>query len=567
MKSLCAKLVFGGRPMPAATVALSLLSKPRLIASALALALVGCGRGPDPALGSARHSATVTASCSGDDVPPVAGTIGPGGGKVSRLYFAVVGNTRPPFANDAFDYPTVVIKKIYADIESMTPRPEFVIATGNYMFATTDAQARTQILLYQSASSQFEGPVFAAMGNHECSGPLSSNCAGAPTSSYKAYFNGLVSPLGQALPYYSIPIADEKGEWTAKVIVTACNDWEPTQANWLQNELAKPTTYTFVVRHEQTIDLAAPCVVATNAMLAQANYDLLIVGEPSQFRYSNRELVIGNGGAPLSGSSNYGYATIDQQQNGSLLVTAFDYWNNDKIATYCLPPVVVATKLTLTGPDLALIANDGSFIFSAVLTDAFDGTPIANEPISFQLGTQVCPGGGITNAAGVATCTIANVSQPLGPASLTASFAHDGNFQAATAQANALVFEFLKSGAFVIGDSEAPIKNSVTYWSAQWWKENALSGGAAPAAFKGFAEFPARPDCGTAWTSDPGNSSGPPASVPGYMAVIASNSIQQSGSTISGDSPMIVIVQTEPGYSGAPGHAGTGTVVGVLCGP
>ena len=49
------------------------------------------------------------------------------------------------------------------------------------------------------------------------------------------------------------------------------------------------------------------------------------------------------------------------------------------------------------------------------------------------------------------------------------------------------------------------------------------------------------------------------------MAVIASASVTRSGSTISGDSPRIVIVKTASGYAPNPGHAGTGTVVAVLC--
>jgi len=37
------------------------------------------------------------------------------------------------------------------------------------------------------------------------------------------------------------------------------------------------------------------------------------------------------------------------------------------------------------------------------------------------------------------------------------------------------------------------------------------------------------------------------------------------GSTISGNTPHIVIVKTNPGYAPNPGHAGTGTVVLVIC--
>jgi hypothetical protein len=64
-----------------------------------------------------------------------------------------------------------------------------------------------------------------------------------------------------------------------------------------------------------------------------------------------------------------------------------------------------------------------------------------------------------------------------------------------------------------------------------------------------------------------GASSNPPATVPQYMAVIASSSITKSGSTIAGDTTDVVVVKTNPGYGPDPGNAGTGTVVAAeVCG-
>jgi hypothetical protein len=121
-------------------------------------------------------------------------------------------------------------------------------------------------------------------------------------------------------------------------------------------------------------------------------------------------------------------------------------------------------------------------------------------------------------------------------------------------------------GSFVIGDKESAVGTSVTFWGSQWWKVNAMSGGSGPAAFKGFAGSPETPACGTAWSADPGNSTPPPAGpLPAYMAIIVSSSVGKSGSSISGDTPHIVIVKTNPGYAPDPGHAGTGTVVGIVC--
>jgi hypothetical protein len=122
-------------------------------------------------------------------------------------------------------------------------------------------------------------------------------------------------------------------------------------------------------------------------------------------------------------------------------------------------------------------------------------------------------------------------------------------------------------GDFVIGDQNAAVGSAVTFWGAQWWKDNGLSGGSAPASFKGFANsLQAPPACGVPWTSDPGNSSEPPAGpLPGLIEVIVSSNITKSGRAITGDAAEVVLVATNPGYEGNPGHPGTGTVVGVLC--
>jgi hypothetical protein len=126
-----------------------------------------------------------------------------------------------------------------------------------------------------------------------------------------------------------------------------------------------------------------------------------------------------------------------------------------------------------------------------------------------------------------------------------------------------LVYAFAPGGgSFAIGDKNAAVGTSVTFWGAQWSKLNSLSGGAAPASFKGFAKSPTTPARGTGWSTDPGNSAPPPAGpLPAYMAVTVASTATQSGSTISGDTVHIVVVQTKPGYQPDPGHPGTGTVV------
>jgi len=127
-------------------------------------------------------------------------------------------------------------------------------------------------------------------------------------------------------------------------------------------------------------------------------------------------------------------------------------------------------------------------------------------------------------------------------------------------------FQYATGGQFVIGNLvNMSATSNVYFWGSQWRQNNPMSGGSAPSAFKGFENGLALPTCGSTWTSRPGNSSNPPSTVPTNMAVIVSSSVTQSGSTISGNVKKIVVVRTNPGYGPAPGKAGTGKVIAILC--
>jgi hypothetical protein len=220
------------------------------------------------------------------------------------------------------------------------------------------------------------------------------------------------------------------------------------------------------------------------------------------------------------------------------------------------------TTLSYTGD--TVIANGGAATLSAVLLE--DGTtPIAGRTVTFTLGTQTCTG--VTNATGKATCVINPVNQPLGPGTVSASFAGDAFYLPSSASANTIVFAFLTSGAFVLGDQSAGAGGSQEFWGAQWSNLNSSSGGAAPDAFKGFAATLSSepPKCGIAWTTRPGNSSVPPATIPTYMGVLVTPSVTMSGATISGSAPKIVVVKTDAGYGPDPSTPGTGTVVATFC--
>lgn len=120
------------------------------------------------------------------------------------------------------------------------------------------------------------------------------------------------------------------------------------------------------------------------------------------------------------------------------------------------------------------------------------------------------------------------------------------------------------AGHFVIGNL-VDHQRDVTFWGAAWSNNNPMSSGSAPATFKGFASNSESATCGGSWTSRPGNSSNPPASVPEYMTAIVSSSIWKAGPVIHGNIRQVVVIKTNPGYGPSPGSSGMGQVVAILC--
>ncbi len=261
----------------------------------------------------------------------VTGNVGPTGGSLSKLYFAVVGDTRPPVINDTRAYPTTVVDKIYADIAALSPMPPFAVSSGDYIFSTGNGtQAAPQFDLYLAARARFTGTLFPAMGNHECTGAVTSNCGlgnhDGLQNNYSEFLSKMLAPIGKTKPYYSVNIDATDHTWTSKFVVIAANAWDAAQNAWLETTLAKPTTYTFIIRHEPAAANTAPGVKPSEAIMARHPYTLAIVGHTHTYAKTGaKQVTIGNGGAPLTGTTNYGFGLIMQRADGAIQVDMIDY--------------------------------------------------------------------------------------------------------------------------------------------------------------------------------------------------------------------------------------------------
>jgi hypothetical protein len=275
--------------------------------------------------------------------------------------------------------------------------------------------------------------------------------------------------------------------------------------------------------------------------------------------------ISGPTGGPFSVSGEHTYA---EEGSYTITVTITDVDNSSNIATATSTANVVDAALSskCAAPLTSTQAFAGS---TATFTDADpNGMSPPDYSATINWGDSSSSSGTVSLGTGPGPYTVSgsHAYKSTGPFTITTTITDAGGSQT-VATCKTIVFAFAPGGgSFVIGDKNAATGTSVTFWGAQWWKLNSLSGGSGPSSLKGFAENPATPICEAGWSTDPGNSTPPPAGpLPEYMGVIVSSKITKSGSQISGDTPHIVVVKTDPGYQPNPGHAGTGTVVAQVC--
>jgi len=264
---------------------------------------------------------------------PITAKIGVNGGTESRLYFAIVGDTRPALPDQTSGYPTAIINKIFSDLTALSPMPPFVVATGDYQFASafSGSEAVKQFALYTAASQSYRtagGLEFPAMGNHECTGATASNCGMGnqytSTNNFAAFKSALLAPIQKTEPYYVINVAADDSSWTAKFVFIAANAWDAAQSSWLDTTLSATTTYTFIIRHESASANTAPGVTPSEAIMSKHPYTLAIVGHThTYYRPQVKEVIFGNGGAPLT-SGNYGYGLVTQRADKSIQIDEID---------------------------------------------------------------------------------------------------------------------------------------------------------------------------------------------------------------------------------------------------
>lgn len=289
-------------------------------------------------------------------------------------------------------------------------------------------------------------------------------------------------------------------------------------------------------------------------------------------------VITGPVGGPFTVSGDHVYA---EEGSYTVTVTITDIDNPGNTAT---------TSATATVADAALSSK---CTMPPVITPTFAGSTAefddsattgsqADFTATINWGDHSSSTGTIAGGPGLVPYDVSgsHTYSSTGSFTVTTTINDDGG-ATTTATCTVLVagFPTANGGTFVVGDLEAMappmIGNSLTWWSSQWAIINQMSGGPAPSSMKGFAGFedmplpsplpPLTKLCGMTWTTDTGNATPPPPSVPADMLVFVSSHIVQNGSIVSGDIKEVIAVKNDPGYAPDPGHTGSGTEEAIVC--
>src|SRR5436190_1864650 len=233
-----------------------------------------------------------------------------------------------------------------------------------------------------------------------------------------------------------------------------------------------------------------------------------------------------------------GTHTYTEEGSKPVKVTITDNVNSSNQATANGVAIIADAPLSAScaTPTVSTMSFSGPV---ATFTDANPFAPVTDFTATIDWGDGTTSPGTVSGpTGGPFTVSGSHTYLTGGPHTIKVHIVDDGGSTADTGDCSVVVYT---PSTFTIGDGNSANGTHVTFWGAQWWKLNTLSGGAAPASFKGFALSPATPSCGANWTTGPGNSPHPPAGpLPDFMGVIVTSTVSQSGSQVSGNTVHMV---------------------------
>ena len=227
-----------------------------------------------------------------------------------------------------------IIDAIFTDVAALSPMPSFVVSTGDYQFASTTgsragAAARP---LRRGRGAKYPGALFPAMGNHECTGAdrleLRYRQRGrhhhelhdVPVEAPRAHRPDLAVLRHQHQRLRRLVDREVRLHRRERLGRRARR-----RGSTRRSASPRPTRSSFATRRPtRPRRRGSP---RREAIIAKHPYTLEHRRATRTRTGTSRpkEVLFGNGGAPLSGSGNYGYGIFSQQSDGTIAVDAIDY--------------------------------------------------------------------------------------------------------------------------------------------------------------------------------------------------------------------------------------------------
>ena len=161
---------------------------------------------------------------------------------------------------------------------------------------------------------------------------------------------------------------------------------------------------------------------------------------------------------------------------------------------FMVPVADAPISLSCATPSVSLQAFNGTV---ANLADGDPAAPLTDFTATINWGDSSSSSGTVSGSGGSYSVAGSHTYASTGYFNVSVHVDDvGGNSADTTTPCTLLVFAFPPGGgSFVIGDKSSANGTAVTYWGAQWAKQNSLSGGGAPSSFKGFAKSPTTPSC------------------------------------------------------------------------
>jgi len=244
---------------------------------------------------------------------------------VQHLRFAVTGDTRPANEDDTAGTNERHRHHLLGH-RRVEPEPSFVVSTGDYQFASPGGyESATQLDLYMQARARSWAAAAAMATMSAPASPTQTAGRAIATESPPTSRTSFPRCSGHrpAAPYYVVHVSAAGVPGRA-----SSSSSQPTHGT-MRRGLAQSDSCRSDDVHVYRSARARGSehgsrTTPSEAILGATPVTLMLSGHTHTYKHSGNRIVVGNGGAPLTGNKGYGFLVVDQRADGVIVVDEID---------------------------------------------------------------------------------------------------------------------------------------------------------------------------------------------------------------------------------------------------